>query len=416
MKLLVVSIDAMFTSDLSRLQSRPGLASLWKHCLTVRDLRTVYPALTYPCHVSILSGNPPAVHGIYQNLECVPNAVYKNWKWYYQDVKCETLFDYIHQAGMRSASVFWPVSANAPVDYLVPEIWSYTGDPVDIILNTSGGAVDHIIQRHREDVDFTSKFKLDRFAKNCAVDIVDEFDPDVLFLHFSLVDNTRHRYGIHHPRVEDALDQCAVWLEEVLSHINRKTPTDQLAVAVLGDHGHLNCRGCLSMNRLFAQRGWISDPLPDKLETCRVFCHAAGISAQVYVNDQTLRNEVEDLFAKLKTEGWLLDWYPKTTVEQWGLSGPFDYVLEGGDGYYFVDAIKERFFTETRAVDGGPFIGKHGHCPLRGEKPPFVLSWSQLENQELQDKSVLDIAPTLCELFHLPHETMQGESLLHLNK
>ena len=68
-----------------------------------------------------------------------------------------------------------------------------------------------------------------------------------------------------------------------------------------------------------------------------------------------------------------------------------------------------------RAVDGGPFIGKHGHCPLRGEKPPFVLSWSQLENRELQDKSVLDIAPTLCEVFHLPHETMQGENLLHLN-
>ena len=412
MKLLVLSIDAMFSENVDRLKERPMLAPFFEHALVARDMKPIYPALTYPCHVSIVSGNRPDVHGVYHNLECVPSAQYKDWKWYYGEVKCPTLFDYFRQAGWSTSAIFWPVSAEAPVDYLVPEIWSYTDDPVNIIKSTSGGAVDHIIERHRDNVDFLSKFKLDVFAKDCAIDIVDEFDPDVMFLHLSLVDSTRHGYGIRNQNVTDAFDQCAEWLEEVLQHISAKTDLNDLSLVVLGDHGHLNCKGSLSMNRLFVKHGWLSDPMPAKVSDCRVVCHAAGVSAQIHVNDKSLCPELETMFNRLKEEGWLYDWFTKEQAAEHGLTGPFTYVLEGGDGYYFVDAIKADFFTAVPAKDGGPFGGKHGHFPVRGDKPPFVVCDKRLESRETRDHSLVDIAPTLCELFDLPHEEMQGKSLL----
>ena len=71
MRLLVLSIDAMFYSNIERLKVRPALAPFFAHCLECRDMRAIYPALTYPCHVSIVSGNPPSRHGVYQNLECL---------------------------------------------------------------------------------------------------------------------------------------------------------------------------------------------------------------------------------------------------------------------------------------------------------------------------------------------------------
>jgi len=412
MKLLVLSIDAMFTENIERLKDYPALKPFLDRCLIARDMAPIYPALTYPCHVSIVSGNPAAVHGVYQNLECQPNAQFKDWKWYYSDIKCPTLFDWFRQAGCTTSAIFWPVSANAPVDYLVPEIWSYTDDPVNIIKATSGGRVDHIIERHRDDVDFTSKFKLDRFAKDCAVDIVDEFDPDVMFLHLSLVDSTRHGYGIRHPEVDKAFDQCVEWLLEVLEHIGRKTPLEELSLVILGDHGHLNCKANLSMNKLFADAGWVSNPLPEKLADCRAFTHAAGVSAQVYVNDDSIRPELEQLFDKLKGEGYLYDWFTKEQAKEYGLDGPYDYVLEGGEGYFFVDAIKKDFVTPSPAKDGGPCIGKHGHFPTRGDKPPFLLSHPALRTREICGHSILNIAPTICAMFDLPHGEMQGVNLL----
>ena len=412
MKLLVLSIDAMFSENIDRLKSRSALAPYFEHCLVARDMKPIYPALTYPCHVSIVSGNTPSVHGVFQNLECQPNAQFKDWKWYYGAIKCPTLFDYFRKAGYTTSAIFWPVSAEAPVDYLVPEIWSYTDDPVKIMKATSGGAVDHIIERHHDDVDFTSKFKLDRFAKNCAIDIVDEFDPDVMFLHLSLVDSTRHGFGIRHQKVDEAFDQCAEWLEEVLEHVYRTTKPEELSLCILGDHGHLACKGSLSMNKLFAERGWVDQPLPEKLADCRAFSHAAGVSAQVYVNDRSLCPEVEQLLEQLKAEGWLYDWHTKEAAAQYGLEGPFDYVLEGGDGYYFVDAIKADFFTPSPAKDGGETIGKHGHFPERGDKTGFLISYPGLSSREVKDHSIIDIAPTLCSIFNLPCEQMQGVNLL----
>ena len=294
----------------------------------------------------------------------------------------------------------------------MPEIWSYTDDPVNIIKATSGGKAAHIIERHREDVDFTSKFKLDRFAKDCALDIVDEFDPDVMFLHLSLVDSTRHGFGIRHEKVAEAFDQCALWLEEVLEHISAKTSLDELSLVILGDHGHLNCRGSLSMNKLFADRGWVDVPFPQKRSDCRAFTHAAGVSAQVYVNDPAIRPEVEKLLEELKDEGWLLNWYSKEAAAEHGLTGPFDYVLEAGEGYFFADAVKPEFFTPSFAKDGGAYIGKHGHFPDRGDKPPFVLSHPGFALQQTQDHSILDIAPTICKVFGLNPESMEGHSLL----
>jgi len=412
MKLLVLSIDAMFTENIERLKEYPALQPFFDRCLTARNMAPIYPALTYPCHVSIVSGNGPAVHGVYHNLECVPNAKFQDWKWYYTDIHCKTLFDYFREAGCTTSAIFWPVSANAPVDYLVPEIWSYTDDPVNIIKATSGGKVDHIIERHREDVDFTSKFRLDRFAKDCAVDIVDEFDPDVMFLHLSLVDSTRHGFGIRHQKVDEAFDQCVEWLIEVLEHVSQKTPLEELSLVILGDHGHLNCKGTLSMNKLFVDAGWLTTPLPEKRDDCRAFTHAAGVSAQIYINDKALCQEAEALFDRLLSEGWLHSWYTKVQAAEYGLEGPFDYVLEAGDGYFFADAIKADFFTPSFAKDGGEYIGKHGHFPTRGDKPPFLMSCPGLLSRETSNHSILDIAPTICEQFGLHCEPMQGKSLL----
>ena len=112
-------------------------------------------------------------------------------------------------------------------------------------------------------------------------------------------------------------------------------------------------------------------------------------------------------------------WNPDNAVRQNSTCGGVfsllaDYVLEGGEEYFFTDEILPQFLTLTPAADGGCFVGKHGHFPLRGERPPFLLSSPGIESRTLSDHSILDIAPTLTELFHLPAFPMAGSSLLRL--
>ena len=114
----------------------------------------------------------------------------------------------------------------------------------------------------------------------------------------------------------------------------------------------------------------------------------------------------------LLQQGWLTNWFTKEEAAAHGLTGPFDYVLEAGEGYFFADAVKPEFFTKSFAKDGGDYIGKHGHFPARGDKPPFVLSRPGMACKTTQDHSILDIAPTICKSFGLNPDPMEGESLL----
>jgi hypothetical protein len=136
------------------------------------------------------------------------------------------------------------------------------------------------------------------------------------------------------------------------------------------------------------------------------------VSAQIYVNDDSIRPQVEALFDRLVAEGWLRRWFTQEQAAAEGLEGPFQYVVEGGEGYFFADAIKPQFFNQSWAKDGGEYIGKHGHHPSRGDMPPFLVSMPGLECRELQDHSILDIAPTLQALLDLPQWPMAGKNLL----
>ena len=55
------------------------------------------------------------------------------WYWYEDQIKVPTLWSAAHAAGLSTASVGWPVTADArDIDTLIPEYWrSSVGDPTN---------------------------------------------------------------------------------------------------------------------------------------------------------------------------------------------------------------------------------------------------------------------------------------------
>lgn len=53
---IVISIDAMTNADLKQAGSLPAFSRLLQGCALVESVQSAYPSLTYPCHVSMVTG------------------------------------------------------------------------------------------------------------------------------------------------------------------------------------------------------------------------------------------------------------------------------------------------------------------------------------------------------------------------
>ncbi|WP_315821280.1 alkaline phosphatase family protein [Paraflavitalea speifideaquila] len=65
-------------------------------------MNSVFPSVTYPNHTTIITGQPPAQHGIYYNAPFEPNGASGQWYFHYTAIKVPTLLmRYVKQEGNR---------------------------------------------------------------------------------------------------------------------------------------------------------------------------------------------------------------------------------------------------------------------------------------------------------------------------
>src|SRR5688572_23957121 len=83
----------------------------------------VFPTVTYPSHTTMITGVKPIKHGVYYNTPPEPLEVTGKWIWDYKTIKVPTIFSAAKEKGLKTASVFWPVSLGGPADYNIPEYW-----------------------------------------------------------------------------------------------------------------------------------------------------------------------------------------------------------------------------------------------------------------------------------------------------
>src|SRR5258706_8745586 len=71
-----------------------------------------------------MTGVWPAKHGILANQTFDPmQKNHEGWYWYAEDIRVPTLWDAAAAAGRTTASIQWPVTAGAKINWNIPEIW-----------------------------------------------------------------------------------------------------------------------------------------------------------------------------------------------------------------------------------------------------------------------------------------------------
>ena len=124
-KVVVLSVDAMVFEDIKYLRTKPNFGMLYEGGSSVDRCRTIYPSVTYPCHVSMSSGTYPNKHGVTNNMAFCPGQLKDiPWNWFADVIKTPDIFSAAKAAGLTTAAVFWPVTGNhKDIDYLIDEYW-----------------------------------------------------------------------------------------------------------------------------------------------------------------------------------------------------------------------------------------------------------------------------------------------------
>lgn len=223
----------------------------------------IYPTVTYPSHTTLITGVRPAKHGIHYNAPFEPAGATGRWYWEASAIEVPTLFSVLRAAGGRSASLSWPVTVGAPIDWNVPEIWSLD-EKVDSIERTRQVCQppDLLAEIEREATGRLRKenFTIDYQTRDdrvgaAAAYLLTTYKPALLAVHLVGTDHFQHEDGRESERVRRAVASADRAIAQIYEAADAAGILAATTFVIVGDHGHIDCHTRLAPNVALVEAG-----------------------------------------------------------------------------------------------------------------------------------------------------------------
>ncbi|MGX9758471.1 alkaline phosphatase family protein [Clostridioides difficile] len=413
-KVIVLSVDSLFEKDLEFVKNLPNFKSILENCSMVKNINCVYPTLTYPCHTSMVTGVCPKKHGIYHNEKFDPNKENKDWYWYSKDIKAKTIIDVAKENNLTTSSILWPVmGANSNIDYNIAEIWAPNreDDPRETFEKSSSKVImDSIYDRHCHYIDWKLEPNMDLFGVNCAVDVIKEYNPDLMLIHLATLDHTRHNHGLFNEEVSKALKMNDKWLGDIIQATKDAGTYEDTNFIILGDHGHLRVDKVVNPNVLLKSHGFITVE-NGEVKNFDAYVNSSGISAQIIVNNSNRLEELITLLEEFKEELFIENIFTREEASNLGLEGDFELVIEGIEGISFGNDLEGNIIKDSDIKDYKFAVATHGHLPTKGNRPPFIAFGPKIKTGVVEEEGDLRAhAATILKLFNLKLDGVEKEA------
>lgn len=428
-KLYVLSIDAMVTEDLPFMRTLPTLGRLLDGAAVVENILSVYPTLTYTIHSTMMTGVYPDRHHIVNNETFVPGLDrtpwYRNRRLFDEDVV--TVLEAAKAAGYTTAAISWPVTADIDVDWHLPETWSPEGTPETMYDEfVRCGAKPEFLDEFWADYGralnglYDPQFSL--LAHGATLAAIRNHQPDVLFEHLSMVDHTRHSFGVFAPPVyKDAYLEIELMLSQTLDAMRQAGTLEDTTIVLTSDHGQTPVTKLVAPNTLLVRDHWIRLNDDGTLAEYDIYFHSAAHSAQVYLS------RPDDPALVAKAHALLLEYQRQEDsgieavltrdelAQHHHLTGAFSFVVEARDGYSFANKLTGPLITPTDNSDYKYSVATHGHLPAKGPKPAMILTGPGIRpGVHIDGADIVDEAPTLAALLGVSLGRPDGKVLSQL--
>lgn len=427
-KLVVFMLDALCTLDLEQIRTLPNMGAILERGSLIRHLEPIYPSLTYPCHVTIVTGNTAKGHGIPHNEKVTVENPRAPWYNQRSDILGDTIFDAARRAGKTTCALSWPVTGKADIDYNMPMIVpiSYQGDdPYQFLVgNASQNLLDAYYWKYSRYLKGKDR-SLDLYTMALAPDIIRDFgQPDLMFIKMCDLDTVRHQNGIDNAHVKAQLKKHDDEFGVIVETIRRYGDYEKTTFVIIGDHGQADIRRTINMNLLLRDHGFLTTDSENRLVDYEAYCHSASMSGWIQLknpDDAALREKVYRFLLTLKDDpenpiGVVLT--KEEAEAKYGLVGPLDFVVEGSSNEPTAfDATLAGADLFTPYLKPGRYysVASHGYLPERDETTTFFAAGPGIKpGVTIERASLIHIAPTLAQLTGIELRDAEGEPLTQL--
>jgi predicted AlkP superfamily pyrophosphatase or phosphodiesterase len=418
--LVVISVDGLRPDYVTAADAHgariPHLRKFLREGTYAQGVTGVIPTVTYPSHTTLMTGVWPAKHGILANQTFDPlQKNHEGWYWYAEDIRVPTLWDAAAAAGRTTASIQWPVTVGAKINWNIPELWrAGTAEDAKLlrVVSTPGLLAEGkaAVGEYRGGIDASPES--DEVRGKYAVWILENKHPGLLTVHLIALDHIEHEAQAFSPKAMAVLERLDAVIGKIWEAAERVAPGHAF-VAVVSDHGFVNYGQQLNLFPAFEKAKLFSLDDKGKISDWRAMPWETGGSAAIVLKDPKnglTAATVRALLAKLAAD-------PANGIDR---------VLEGEElhskgGYpnasFFV-GLKPGWRTGPSLT--GPVVtsvkagGTHGGLPdLPDLRAAFFLVGPCVpagKNLGLID--MRDIAPTLAKEAGLSLPTADGQALL----
>jgi predicted AlkP superfamily pyrophosphatase or phosphodiesterase len=333
----------------------------------------IYPTVTYPSHTTLVTGRLPAEHGIYTNLssrEAGKNP--RDWFWFANAIKLPTLWDEARKAHLTTASVFWPVTAGAAIDWDFPEIWDpakgEVGDPLYVAKFATPGLLLEAFMAlgpppAGEDNDLT--------RTHLANFLVKSHRPNLLLIHLDTLDETEHHFGPDSAAAAATLGRIDVRIGEIVDAVREAGLADSTDFFIVSDHGFMSVDREIQPNVLLAKAGLLTVDEQGQITGGKVATVSNGGSFFIYWPEgRDFQSEVDAALKPLRDQGLVWAVFDRQALSEMGADPGARMALDPPRGAMYGHAASGQLVTELKAR-----IGTHGYLPYRDGLEASFIAW-----------------------------------------
>ncbi|MDR0228454.1 MAG: ectonucleotide pyrophosphatase/phosphodiesterase [Flavobacteriaceae bacterium] len=387
---------------------------LMKNGVAAKAVTPIFPSVTYPDHTTIITGELPAQHGIIYNNIFDPATGSQKWYWDYSAIKVPTLYDVVKQKQKTSANVIWPVTVNAPIDYNVPDIWDlakgYDRRSITALYTTPYNLWREIQNEatgtlRAEDWAMTEQeLIMDENIARMGSYMIQEYQPNLLTLHFPCTDHYEHQDGLDSPLVRASVAGADRAIKTIIEALDRSKLKDNYVVIITGDHGFEKVTHHLQPNIWLKEAGLINDA---KAMDWKALFHTQGGSAFLRVQGKDKAKTIAQVKALLENQPQeVRDRYhivSKEELQKLGADPEAELALTGLQHTTFGGGIKGEVLSKLTKEGGA-----HGFLNSdKSMQTGFVAFGKGIKKGVVIEQMALtDISPLISELMQLDYKVL----------